>query len=202
MVKYSFLGVDLQYDFSREGGEFYAPRKSVVFAREVLLPYLRKHGLKTAEIVSDYRQPRPGDARNICRPSEWGYESEVPDDARIGDPWVKCMPSPIWIRENGGNPDAKPGIPYQDPAAFTGWLNRNVGGPKDIDSVILYGLTLDCCVLCTGQELAFRGYDVKVLYEGTDTRSGSREEKDHQLSNPPIIFWMKPIHWKELVASI
>jgi len=202
VVKYSFLGVDLQYDFSREGGESYAPRKSVVFVREVLFPYFRNHDILTAEIMSDYRQPRPGDSRDLCRPSEWGYESEVPDEIRKGAPWIKSMNSPLWIRENGGNPDKKPGLPYQDPKGFDRWLSLNVGDPDKVDSVILYGLTLDCCILCTAQELTFRGYDVLVLYEATDTRSGSRKEKDQQLGDPPLIFWLKPVHWKELIASI
>jgi nicotinamidase-related amidase len=44
--------------------------------------------------------------------------------------------------------------------------------------VVLIGLTLDCCVLCTAQEFLFRGYDVRVLKEGVDTYGGTAEEKE------------------------
>ncbi len=167
------------------------------FLLQTLIPFLRDNSIETLEIVSDYRGPRRGDDRDICRPGEVGYESEIPADIRFGDIWIKAMNSPVWVRENGGDPDRPPGEPYQDGAAFERWLERNAGKPDDV-TMILYGLTLDCCVLCTAQELSFRGYEVYVLEEGTDTRSGDPDEKAYLLSNPPLLFWAKPIGWEDL----
>ena len=110
---------------------------------------------------------------------------------------MKSMNSPIWTRENIGDPDLPPGEPYPDPSAFEAWLKSNAGEPGDV-TMILFGLTLDCCVLCTAQELSFRGYEVYVLEEGTDTRSGDLDQKEYLLSNPPLTFWAKGIGWDDL----
>ena len=195
--KIHLLAVDLQGDFTRPKGAFYANRPSVEFIRQTLVPFLRESSMKTLEIVSDYRGPRKGDDRDICRPGEMGYESEIPADIKVEDVWIKSMNSPIWVRENIGDPDLPPGEPYPDPSAFKGWLKRNAGEPGDA-TMILYGLTLDCCVLCTAQELSFRGYEVYVLKEGTDTRSGDPDQKGYLLSNPPLQFWAKTIRWDDL----
>ena len=191
------LAVDLQGDLTRPKGAFYANRPSVEFIRRTLIPFLRDNSMKTLEIVSDYRGPRKGDDRDICRPGEMGYESEIPADIKVEDVWIKSMNSPIWVRENIGDPDLPPGEPYPDPSAFEGWLKNNAAEPENT-TIVLYGLTLDCCVLCTAQELSFRGYEVYVLEEGTDTRSGDLDEKAYLLSNPPLLFWAKPIGWEEL----
>ena len=63
--------------------------------------------------------------------------------------------------------------------------------------IILIGLTLDCCVLCTSQELSFRGYKVRFLVEAVDTYSGSLKEKQAMLETPHAN-WGQPISWNEL----
>jgi nicotinamidase-related amidase len=95
----------------------------------------------------------------------------------VPEVWIKSMNSPVWIRENRGNALAQPGLPYPDPLAFSGWLQRVIGSPQEVEQLILIGLTLDCCVLCKAQELSFRAYSVKFLIEGVDTFSGSLQEK-------------------------
>jgi nicotinamidase-related amidase len=112
------------------------------------------------------------------------------------------MNSPIWVRKNIGDPKREPGIPYQDPGSFDKWLLSTLGGKKDVKRVILFGLTLDACILCTAQELTFRGYEVEVIYEGTDTRSGRKKEKEYQLSNPPVTFWLKRLDWSDLLGRM
>lgn len=197
MKKTVITSVDLQKDFSAEGGICYRPRPSVEFIKNTLVPFLREKNQKIAEIISDYRKPRPGDRGDCCHPGEWGYESEIPEDVKNPKVWVKCMNSPLWVRENIGNTNENPGLPYQDPLKFSGWLNDVVGVPQDTE-VILIGLTADCCVFCTAQELHWRGYEVKILQEGTDTYSGDQQEKEHLLNNPPLTNWTEVIRWDEL----
>lgn len=103
-------------------------------------------------------------------------------------------------KKNIGNPSKAPGIPYQDTNAFTNWLNSTIGKPEEIKKVILIGLTIDCCVLCTAQELRFRGYKVYVLKEGVDTYWGSGKEEI--INNYPLKNWAKPISWEELKEVI
>ncbi|MGA1820347.1 MAG: cysteine hydrolase family protein [Thermoplasmatota archaeon] len=190
--------VDLQNDFASEGGGCYQKRPSVDFLLENLFPYLKSTGSMVAEIISDYRQPRPGDDRDCCRPGEWGYESLLPEDLRKGVPWVKCMNSPIWTRPGIGDPSATPGEPFQDPGRFGDWLDGHVGKREDVCSVVIVGLTADCCVLSVVQELRWRGFDVLVLSEGTDVRSGDPLEKKRFLSSPPFTFWGRSITFPEL----
>ncbi len=199
--KIKFIAVDLQYDFTRPGGACYYPRPSVGFITSVILPALAERGIRVHEIIADYRQPRPGDPRDICRPGEWGYRSEIPAEARYDDIWIKSLNSPSWTRENAGDPDRTCGLPVADHENFTSWLYKGIG-PPDETKVVLFGLTLDCCVLCTAQELMFRGYSVLILEEGTDTRSGHRTEKDYLLNRPPLIYWAKPVRWKDLIVML
>jgi nicotinamidase-related amidase len=196
------ISVDLQREFSAVGGKHYRPHTNVKFINDTLVPFLRKRDMKVAEIISDYRQPRPGDRDDSTRPGEWGYESELPDDIKLKPIWVKCMNSPIWTRENIGNPNKKPGLPYQDPKRFGDWLHKVVGKPNKSDQIVLIGLTLDCCVFCTAQELTFRGYDTKILSEGVDVYSGERAEKKMILNNYPLSNWAEPIRWKELKGKL
>src|SRR3989344_3815693 len=200
MIK--FISGDLQKDFSAEGGKHYKKRDSVKFLKEILIPYLRQRNIKVAEIISDYRLPRPADRDDSCRAGEWGYESEIPEDIKLKPIWIKCMNSPIWTRNNIGNPDKEAGLPYQDPEAFTKWLNKIVGKPSDSDEIILFGLTADCCVFCTTQELSWRGYNVRVLAEGVSTYSANEKEKEMILYNPPFTNWAKAIKWKELRSKL
>ena len=193
------ISVDLQKDFSGPGGACYLPRPCVGFIAGTLVPYLRARGLQVAEIVSDYRLPRPGDQFECCVPGQPGYESEIPPDVRHPWVWVKCMNSPAWVRENGGAPEKAPGLPYPDPAGLSAWLQATVGGPEEAGEVVLIGLTLDCCVLCTAQELAFRGYAVRFLAEGVDSYNGTAAEKE-ALLKVPLTNWGLPISWEELRA--
>ncbi|MBN1538859.1 MAG: isochorismatase family protein [Candidatus Thermoplasmatota archaeon] len=196
--KVRLICIDMQNDFTSEGGKFYLPRPSVDFARNVLFPFLEDRGIVVAEIASDYRQPRPGDDRDCCRPGEWGYESIVPSVIRNGRQWVKSMNSPVWTRNGIGDPSAQPGEPFPDPNGFGEWLTDHVGGRNDVLKVVLFGLTADCCVLSTVQELKWRGYDVNVLSEATDMRSGDPEEKELFLNTSPFIFWGSAIRWVDL----
>lgn len=202
MKKIKFISVDFQNDFTARRGLCFEKRLSVNFVKETLVPWFRKNEIKTHEIISDYRQPRPGDSGDFCKPGEWGYESEIPSDVKESDIWIKCMNSPIWVRENIGNENKSPGLPYQDPKAFTSWLKKNIGTSKNVDEVIIFGLTVDCCVLSTAQELAWRGYKVRILAEAVDTYSGDEDEKSHLLLNPPLTNWAESISWKKLKEYI
>ena len=104
-----FLSVDLQNDFAVEGGKHYSPKPSIAFLKETLFPFLKNKSIKISEIVSDYRQPRPGDLDESCVPDTWGYESVVPKEL-VKARWIKCMNSPIWVRDNIGNPGEHRGI--------------------------------------------------------------------------------------------
>ncbi len=194
-MKTKIISIDFQKDFTAEGGIFYKPRLSVDFVKNTLVPFLEKKNVKIAEIISDYRQPRPGDRGDCCHPGEWGYESEIPESVKEKDIWIKCMNSPIWVRDNIGDPTKQPGIPYQDPKKFSEWIEKVIGKPEDTE-VILIGLTLDCCVLCTAQEFKFRGYKVKILKEATDAYSGEQSEKEI-LCKTPVENWADVITWEE-----
>ena len=151
-----------------------------------------------AEIISDYRQPRPGDRDDCNHPGTEAYKSEIPDDVKLRPVWVKCMNSPIWTRENIGVANQTPGLPYQDPEAFLKWVHETIGDPEDVDLIVLVGLTLDCCVFCTAQELNFHAYKVAILKEACDTYSNDPMEKEFILSRGPLMNWAKAISWDEL----
>lgn len=197
--KYVFIAVDIQNEFASEGGKFYTPKPSIKFLRETLFPSLREKDIKVNEIISDYRQPRPGDRGDGCYPGQWGYQSIVPSDLRKSL-WVKCMNSPVWVRENIGDPDKKPGLPYPDPERFNKWLKENVGGPGNTIP-ILFGLTIDCCVLSTAQELDWRGYYPLVIREGVDHASGKIKDRDDVLRTP-VNNWAKVASWKNLKSKL
>jgi len=55
------ISVDLQKEFSAKSGKHYRSHSNVDFIKNILVPFLRENNIKIAEIVSDYRQPRPGD---------------------------------------------------------------------------------------------------------------------------------------------
>ena len=61
------------------------------------------------------------------------------------------------------------------------------------DEVILFGLTIDCCVLSTAQELNWRGYKVHILEDAVDTYSGKQKEKKMILKNVPLSNWADAI---------
>lgn len=193
MKKYSFIAVDIQNDFASKGGRYYTYKPSIKFLRGTLFPYLRAKRIKINEIISDYRQPRPGHKSDSCRPGEWGHESLIPKNLRESL-WIKCMNSPVWVRKNIGKPNLKPGLPYSDPKKFARWLDANVGDPKKVTPVLI-GLTIDCCVLSVAQELSWRGYYPLVLKEAVDHVSGKIEDRD-KILEMPVPNWAKVVSWK------
>ena len=88
-MKIKIISVDLQKDFTVENGICYKVRPAVEFVKQTLVPYLVHKDIKIAEIISDYRQPRPGDRGDCCHPGEWGYESEIPTETRNGRPVIE-----------------------------------------------------------------------------------------------------------------
>lgn len=199
---FKFLSIDFQKDFTSEDGAHYEPRPSILFIKEVLVPYLRENNIRIAEIVSDYRQPRPGRRGDFCKPGTEGYKSEIPQDVRHPSVWVKAANAPLWTRENAGIEGKEPGIPYEDPAGFGAWLSETIGAPSDANAVIVVGLTLDRCVLCTVQELYMRGYKTMILEEATDPFSGNSVEKDAMLHGTIINNWSTPISWGRLQEKL
>ncbi len=198
-MKCEFIPIDIQNEFATEGGKFYSPKPSIKFLNEVLFPYFKEYGIKTNEIISDYRQPRPGDSGDGCCPGEWGYKSLIPDDLRKSL-WVKCMNSPIWIRENIGIKDKEPGVPYPDSNAFEKWIKQNVGQPDEVRPV-LFGLTIDCCVLSAIQEFRWRGYRPIVIREAVDHASGKEEDKSIVLEKTAISWWAEIVNWDEFTKK-
>lgn len=201
MSEVKVISIDLQKDFSAKGGKWFKQRPSVDFIKNIIVPFLRERNIKIAEIISDYRQPRPGDSGDGCHPGTEGCFSEIPTDVKLKNVWIKCMNSPIWTRKNIGVANKKPGLPYQDTEDFTKWLNSVIGKPEDVE-IVLIGLTIDCCVFCTAQELKWRGYNVKILKEGVDTYSGNQKEKETILNNPPLTNWAAVISWDELKKKL
>ena len=76
------IAIDFQKDFTSKKGIAYEKRKSVNFIKNTLIKYLRKNKITISEIISDYRQPRPGDRGDLCRPGEKGFKSEIPKDIK------------------------------------------------------------------------------------------------------------------------
>lgn len=193
------ISVDFQKEFSAEGGRCYVARPCIPFIKDVLVPFVRERGMKIAEIISDYRLPRQGSSFHACIPGTEGYESEIPDDVKYQDTWVKALSSPAWVREHGGRADRQPGPPYTDPQGFSSWLARTVGLPSQDSEIILVGLTIDCCVLSALEELRYRGYQPSVLHEGVDTYSGDALEKEF-LMKKVVTYWGKAVGWDEIKA--
>jgi nicotinamidase-related amidase len=198
-MKYTnFIAVDLQNDFTTKGGLGFEERPSVDFVKNTVTPYFEKNRIKLSEIVSDYRQPRPGDSGDCCHPNTWGYESIIPNYIKK-DVWVKCMNSPIWVRDNIGTSIEPAGIPHQDGAKFQLWLDKNIGGLNLGIDVVLFGLTVDCCVLSTAQELCWRGYKVHILRDAVDTYSGRSDDKELVLDHTPLLFFADVVNWNDLL---
>lgn len=195
-----FISVDFQKEFSSKQGKYFEQRECIDFVKHIFTPHLKSNQVKIAEIVSDYRFPHPHHSEEACIPSTLGFESDIPIAIKYSNIWVKGMHSPIWIRNNGGIPDVLPGVPQPKPELFSEWLISLLGPAHPDLEVVLIGLTLDCCILCTAQELAFRGYRVKFLVEGVDTYSGNLNEK-FQLLNTLLPFWGEPITWHELLTA-
>jgi len=198
--KYVFIAVDIQNEFASEGGRYYTPKKSVKFLKHTLFPFFEKNNMRISEIISDYRSPRPGGRESCCRPGEWGYESLIPSGLKKNPVWIKCMHSPVWIRKKAEYKKGKPGMPAQNPQKFTEWLLKTAGGPDSVIPVVI-GLTIDCCVLSTVQELSWRGYNPVVLKEGVDADTGKTADRDRVLGLV-IKNWAKVMSWGELKQTI
>lgn len=200
-MRTKIISIDFQKEFTKEGGFCYRDRPSIVFMKEILIPSVIERGVKMAEIISDYRQPRPSiNKKDYCVPGTIGYESEIPADAKKGEPWIKCANSPIWTRDNIGDGSKKPSYPYQDPQKFNDWIAQEIGSPEETE-ILLVGLTLDCCVLCSAQEFGARGYKVKIIKEAVDTFSGDQVEKE-LLYKTPLYNWAEVVSWEEVRDSI
>lgn len=199
-MKYEFIAVDIQNEFAAKGGKFYSPKPSIVFLNKTLFPFFKKHTIKINEIISDYRQPRPGDGGDGCYPGEWGYQSLIPDNLRKSL-WIKCMNSPIWIRKYIGIKSKKPGLPYPDSNAFGKWIEKNIGKPNEIIPVI-FGLTIDCCVLSVIQEFKWRGFKSIIIKEAIDHASGKEKDKNAVLNKTAINWWAKVMKWNEFIKTI
>ena len=197
--RYALIAVDLQNDFAAEGGKLYSPKPCLLFLRSTLFPYLESCGMQISEIVSDYRRPRPGYTKGCCEPGQWGHDSIVPA-GRTGSRLVKSMNSPVWTRENIGEADGEPGPPYPDPERLTAWLRTALGEPGDVLPVV-FGLTVDCCVLCVAQELSWRGYETLVLREGVDCPSGKPDDRDTVLATT-VQNWAGTIVWQQLMTLL
>ncbi len=194
-MKYEFVAVDIQNEFASKGGKFYTPKPSVSFIQKKLFPYLLKKDIKINEIISDYRQPRPGDSGDGCYPGSWGYESIIPKELQKSL-WVKSMNSPIWMRKNAGKINLKPGLPYADSKAFGKWIDKNIGKPGKVVPVI-FGLTIDCCVLSTIAEFRWRGFEPIVIIEAVDHASGKEKDKKAVLEKTGIRWWARVMSWEE-----
>ena len=194
-MKYEFIAVDIQNEFATEGGKFYSYKPSIKFLSSTLFPYLKEKGIKINEIISDYRQPRPGDGGDGCHPGTWGYESLVPKEL-VKAQWVKCMNSPIWIRDGIGDANKTPGKPYPDSEAFSKWVEENIGTPETTRPV-LFGLTIDCCVMSAVQEFRWRGFEPIVIREAVDHASGKEEDKNIVLEKTAISWWADVMSWEE-----
>ena len=83
---------------------------------------------------------------------------------------------------------------------FGEWLEENIGKPGETTPIV-FGLTIDCCVLSTLQELSWRGYYPSVLYEAVDHYSGKPEDKEMVLKSTATN-WAKIVHWKDLEKKL
>ena len=207
---YHIIVIDYQNDFCSPGGKWFKERPAQTFIEKTLIPFLKENDIKISEIISDYRLPRQNETIDYCVPGTWGYQSAIPSDVKKKDVWIKAMNSPDWVRENGGNANSRPALPYPDPHAFSQWLEKNIGKPNPDDQIVLIGLTLDCCVLCTSQQLYFRGYKVKILKEGTDVydvtaaKKMLKEGSDYQafLFGTTHGMFSTAINWDDLSKSL
>ncbi len=202
-MNYKFLSVDFQNEFADKNGKFFNGGKSIDFIQKTLIPFLQKNNIKVCEIISDYRLPRKKSSSAGCIPGEFGFQSALPENVRDVSPWIKCMNSPIWIRKNIGKKDKKAGIPYQDAKKFNKWLKSHFGQPSEDLTIILFGLTLDCCVLSVAQELYWHGYRFKILIEATDVMPNkNQEEVKRQLVGGQVLnHWLKFIKFEDLIKD-
>lgn len=196
MKNVEFLCVDYQYDFAGENGIARVVGNSPRFISSILIPFLRANHLSVHEIISDYRLPRGKSHSESCVPGSKGYQSLLPSDIRTGSVHIKCMHSPIWTRAGIGIENSVLGKEFPSPDSFNHWLSENL--PFTSRPIVLFGETMDCCILNVAQELYFRGYTVLVLYEGTDPMAERQEYKDSIATASPLCIYAKVINFDEL----
>lgn len=203
-MNYKFLCVDFQNEFVDRNGKWFNGGKSIEFIKNELIPFLIKKQIKISEIISDYRPPRNKDSGVGCIPGEFGYQSALPNEIKENQAWIKCMNSPLWTRNNIGDKNKQAGLPFQDTIGFDRWLKMQFGEPNHSFTIILFGLTLDCCVLATAQELYWRGYNVKILLEATDVMPNKNQEKVKQqiVKGEVLNHWLQFINFKQLCVEI
>ena len=203
-MEYKFLSVDFQNEFADKNGKWFNGGESVSFVKKKLVPFLKKKQIRVSEIISDYRPPRNSDSGVGCIPGEFGFESSLPDEVREKNPWIKCMNSPIWVRKNIGVKDKKAGAPYQDCKKFDKWLKQQFGKPREDLTIVLFGLTLECCVLSTAQELYWHGYNFVILTEATDVmpNKNQTEIKQQIVEGEVLNHWLKFVGFAELQKEI
>lgn len=200
MKQVEFLCVDYQYDFAGENGIARVSGNSPIFIKESLIPFFRKNHISVHEIVSDYRLPRGKSKSESCVPGSQGFQSLLPDDLRKGIAHIKCMHNPIWTREGIGIENSTVGKEYQNPNLFNHWLSENL--PFLDRPVVLFGETMDCCILNVAQELYFRGYSVFVLYDGTDPMPERQEYKDTIAAYSSLCIYAKVIRFEKLLQLL
>lgn len=194
---WNLLAVDFQRDFACPEGRWFRPRACHSFVSNVLVPWLTDNEIRLSEIISDYRLPRPNETEAYCVPGTPGYESVIDLAVKRAGLWIKSMNNPTWVRRDEPNGRAILSSPECKPSAFTKWVHSQFGPPSPDSAVIVFGLTLDCCVLCTVQELYYRGYRVMVLEDGVDSYN-SAENKTYLL-NTVISNWAGIITWDQFL---
>ena len=195
---FDFICVDFQNDFASFGGVNFNKGESASFIKEKMFPFLKEHGIRASEIISDYRLPRGKSKNESCIPGSWGFQSLLPSTIKKGTPWIKCMHNPLWIRKNIGIPNTILGKEYQSPRKFNKWLKENVPN----NNVVLFGETVDCCMLQVASELYFRGYNVYFIYEACDPMNERLDKKDDILYHSSVSIYAKTICFDELLELI
>ena len=61
---------------------------------------------------------------------------------------------------------------------------------------MIFGLTIDCCVLSTVQEFRWRGYEPIIIKEA-DHASGKEEDKNIVLEKTALRWWAKTVNWNQ-----
>lgn len=194
-MKFDYICIDFQSDFVDIDGKNYIKGASVDFIKNTLFPLFTQNDIKVSEILSDYRLPRGKSKNQSCVPGTKGYESLLPNNLRKGNPWIKCMHNPLWVRDNIGVANAPVGNLYQNPQAFNEWVEQNIFH----QDVILFGETAECCLLQTASELYFRGFNVYYIYEATDPMNERLEYKDNILYHSTTSIYVKTIRYKEFL---
>jgi hypothetical protein len=61
---------------------------------------------------------------------------------------------------------------------------------------------MDVCIFCTAQELYWRGYHTKILYEATDPMRDAVNYKQQLATSSPLLVWAGIIHYDELLTLL